>query len=100
MYILTMAFEWDENKNKENLRKHGPSFQEASEIFEGDILTWVDDRKDYKEIRKISIGSLELEIIIIVVVHTDRNGITRIISARRASKIERKLYNEHIKKTT
>lgn len=99
MYIYIIVFEWDENKNKENLRKHGLSFQEASEIFEGDIFTWIDDRKDYKEVRKISIGSLELEIII-VVVHTDRNGTTRIISARPASKIERKRYNEHIKKTT
>ena len=94
-----MAFEWDEDKNKTNQRKHGISFQEASEIFEGDIFTWVDDRKDYDEIRKISIGALGNEVII-VVVHTDRNGRTRIISARPAKKIERKLYNEHIKKTT
>lgn len=94
-----MTFEWDEDKNKTNQRKHGISFQEASEIFEGDIFTWVDDRKDYDEIRKLSIGALENEVII-VVVHTDRNGTTRIISARPAKKIERKLYNEHIKKTT
>ena len=99
MYIYTMIFEWNEDKNKTNQIKHGLSFQEASEIFEGDILTWVDDRKDYNEIRKISIGVLGHEIII-VVVHTDRNGATRIISTRPAKKIERKLYNEHIKKTT
>jgi len=93
-----MRYEWNPDKNKTNLEKHGVSFEEARQIFENDVFTWNDERKDYKETRKISIGSLGDEIII-VVVHTDRKGITRIISARPANKIERKLYNEHIKKT-
>ena len=93
-----MRYEWNSDKNKANLKKHGISFEEASQIFENDVFTWTDKRKDYKETRKVSIGSLGEEIII-VVVHTDRNGITRIISARPANKTERKLYNEHIKKT-
>ena len=93
-----MCYEWNLDKNKTNLEKHGMSLEEACQIFENDVFTWTDERKDYKETRKVSIGSLGDEIII-VVVHTDRNGITRIISARPANKTERKLYNEHIKKT-
>lgn len=93
-----MCYEWDPNKNKTNLEKHGISFEEACHIFENDVFTWTDNRKDYSEIRNISIGSLGDEIII-VVVHTDRKGIKRIISARPANKTERKIYNEHIKRT-
>ena len=92
-----MAFEWNHDK-KINLEKHGISFEEACLVFESDILTWVDNRKNYNEIRKISIGTID-KMLVIVVVHTDRNGLTRIISARKANKKERKLYYEHIKKT-
>ena len=67
------------DKDITNLKKHGISFNEACQIFENDVFTWIDKRKDYNETRIISIGSLDGEIII-VVVHTDRNGITRIIS--------------------
>lgn len=94
-----MRYEWNPDKDKANLKKHGISFNEACQIFEADVFTWIDNREDYNETRKISIGSLDGEIII-VVVHTDRNGITRIISARPAKMKERRLYNEHIKKTS
>ncbi|BAZ16405.1 hypothetical protein NIES4071_82810 [Calothrix sp. NIES-4071] len=46
-----MQFEWDENKNTQNLKKHGISFEEAREIFDGIIFTSIDDRFDYGEIR-------------------------------------------------
>jgi len=65
---------------------------------EGDVLTWADNRKDYRETREISIDTLEKRIVI-VVVHTDRNGKTRIISARPAKKKERIIYDEYFKKT-
>ncbi len=48
-------FEWDEKKNKTNIEKHGISFETASLIFDGTVLTWLDDRKHYGEIRKHSI---------------------------------------------
>ena len=94
-----MRYEWSPDKDITNLKKHGISFNEACQIFENDVFTWIDKRKDYNETRIISIGSLDGENKI-VVVHTDRNGITRIISARPAKKKERRLYNEHIKKTS
>lgn len=92
-----MRYEWNADKDKANLKKHGIGFNDARQIFENDVFTWIDNRKDYNETRKISIGSLGGGIFI-VVVHTDKNGITRIISARLAKMKERRLYNEHIKK--
>lgn len=74
------TFEWDENKNQTNIRKHGLSFQTATRIFNGYVLTFIDDR-NYGELREISLGLLD-HAVVIVVAHTDRNGNTRIISAR------------------
>ena len=90
-------FEWDERKNAANLTKHGISFDEAQLIFEGPVLSWVDDRADYGEVRTISIG-LVRNLVAVAVVHTDRNGRTRIISARLANRGERRRYHEHIAK--
>lgn len=93
-----MKFEWDEQKNKFNLQKHGLTFEEAKEIFKEIVLTREDDRYDYGEERLISLGSLA-GIAILVVVHVDRNDKTRIISARRANRTERKIYDNDLKKT-
>ena len=90
-----MAFEWDEQKSAANVAKHGISFEEARLIFDGVVLSWTDDRADYGEIREISIGLIR-ELVAVTVVHTDRNGKTRIISARLANRNERRLYHEHI----
>lgn len=95
------AYEWDESKEEINLIKHGISFSEAIEIFQYPYLTKIDDRKDYGEKRIISIGTLDDEIIVIlVIVHTKRETKTRIISARKANSKERKLYHEYIEKKT
>ena len=87
-------FEWDDDKNAENLRKHGISFEEASLIFEGTVLSWTDARIDYGETRVISLGCIRA-LVAVAVVHTDRGGKTRIISARLANRRERRLYGEH-----
>ena len=92
-----MIFEWDETKNRINIEKHGISFEEAKLLFEMPHLRSF-TRRDHGEIREISIGEI-YEILIIVVIHTDRDGIIRIISARKASKKERSMYYDHIKKT-
>ena len=85
-------FEWDENKNKSNIEKHGISFEQASKIFSGPIIDGPDYRDDNNEARSIALGVIPSLIMIVVVVHTDRNGIIRIISARPANKRERKFY--------
>ena len=94
-----MDFEWDEEKNKANLAKHGIAFEEAALIFRGLTLTEIDDRQDYGETREISIGQLP-EQVVVVVVHTDRRGVIRIISARLANRAERRKYDEYCKKIT
>ncbi len=93
-----MLFEWDGQKNATNLRKHGLSFEEARHIFTGPVLTRVDNRQDYGERREISIGRLSPGIAL-VVVHTERDGIRRLISARRANERERSIYDDHFKST-
>ncbi len=88
-----MPFEWDEEKNRSNVRKHGISFEQAAQIFDGPVLTWLDDREDYGEVRQISIGKIGA-VAILTVVHTERRGLTRIISARPASRAERRHYEK------
>lgn len=91
-------FEWDKDKNRTNIEKHGVSFEQASRMFEGFTLTVIDDRFEYGEVREISIGMID-GIAYLTVAHTDRSGIIRIISARPARKNERKRYEEAIQKT-
>ena len=97
--IVEMEFEWDKNKNRQNLEKHGISFEEAQEIFYGVIFTFVDRRFEYGEIREISIGAIQ-GIVIVTVVHTERNNKIRLISARKATPKERRQYYEYLTKTT
>ena len=92
-------FEWDETKSRANVAKHGVSFETASRIFEGPVLTKADARRDYGEVREISIGAVEATTIL-AVVHTDRSGRTRIISARPAKRQERRRYEEALRKGT
>ncbi|MGL1890923.1 MAG: BrnT family toxin [Spirochaetaceae bacterium] len=89
-----MKFEWDENKNQSNYEKHGIYFEEAVEVFRSDCLTWVDERKNYGETREITIGEISKDIVL-VLVHTDRFGNIRIISARKANDRERSKYYEY-----
>jgi len=86
-----MGFEWDEAKNAANIAKHGIDFADAVRIFDGPVVRRIDDRHDYGEQRIISFGEIAA-MVIAAVVHTDRNGITRLISARLASARERKFY--------
>jgi|LakMenEpi03Aug12_release.lakeMendotaPanAssembly.Ray.scaffolds.fasta_scaffold643465_1 uncharacterized DUF497 family protein len=98
-FVFTqMQFEWDENKNTQNRQKHGISFEEAQEIFDGILFTSIDDRFDYAEIREISIGAIQ-GVVVVTVVHTERAGIIRIISARKATPKERKKYYDYLSET-
>jgi uncharacterized DUF497 family protein len=89
-------FEWDQTKNASNIAKHGVSFALARRIFEGPVLTARDSREDYGEVREISIGMVD-GLAVLTVVHTERRGRTRIISARPASGRERRRYEEAIR---
>ena len=88
-------FEWDDEKNERNVQKHGVDFETACRIFDGKVVTYIDTRFDYGELREVSIGMVE-DTVILTVVHTDRDGNIRIISARRADRKERKRYAQAI----
>ncbi len=92
-------FEWYEEKNRSNIRKHGVGFRTAIRIFENAVLSWVDERVAYGETRYHTIGQIE-GIVFLAVIHTDRAGLIRIISARPANRRERKRYDEEIRKRT
>lgn len=94
-----IKFEWDENKNRQNQQKHGISFEEAQEIFSGIVFTFIDERFYDEEIREISIGAIQ-GVVIVTVVHTERNGKIRLISARKATPNERRNYYEYLAETT
>jgi uncharacterized protein len=88
-------FEWDPDKNASNLAKHGISFEEASTIFEGPVFTLADE-DPVEELRERSYGLIN-GITVVCVIHTDRDEVTRIISARKATKSERDLFNAYLK---
>jgi putative transcriptional regulator len=78
--------DWDPRKNLQNYRKHGIKFEDACGIFDDPNLTQETDDRDYGEDRWIAIGRMDLEIL--VVVYTERNGKERILSARKAKRRE------------
>ena len=86
-----MDFEWNEAKNATNIAKHGIQFADAVRIFDGWTLTVPDDRFDYGEVRKLTTGVLD-GVLLTTIVHTDREGRMRLISARPASTKERIRY--------
>jgi uncharacterized protein len=88
-------FEWDENKNRRNIRKHGFDFADAEEMFRGFLLFWPDVREDYGESRWAGIGAIRGRTA--VVVFTERGPETiRIISLRKATRRESKRYKEAV----
>ena len=92
-----MKFEWDEQKNRTNIEKHGIDFRDAQDIFLNKRLSIEDTRKNYREKRIITVGLIGKNVC--VVVYTPRNDIIRIISARKANERERRSYYERIEET-
>ena len=87
-----MDFEWDPDKAARNLVGHGVSFEEAATAFGDPLsLTISDPRHSVGEARFVLFG-LSDQGRLIAVSHTDRDGTTRIISARLATRHERKQY--------
>jgi hypothetical protein len=89
-----MEFEWDEEKAAANEQKHGVSFPEAQTAFEDPLsLTgYAPDHSDDED-RFITMGT-SLEGRLLVISHTDRENRVRIISAREASRRERRDYED------
>jgi uncharacterized DUF497 family protein len=91
---MALEFEWEPVKAKLNLKEHGVSFDEATTIFRDTLsITIADpDHSDYED-RFIDIGMSHRRQLL-VVAYTERKDKIRIISARRATRAERKNYEE------
>lgn len=89
-----MKFEWDDNKEKSNQRKHAISFLEATEVFADDYSSCVNEPDhSYDESRYLLFGISTKESYL-VVSFTERAGVIRIISARCMTKQERNAYEQ------
>lgn len=87
-----MKFEWDEAKQQSNLRKHRLDFTDAETVFAGATFTFEDDRFEYNEDRYITLGLLRG--VVVVMAHTEREAVIRVISMRKATKNEQRVYFE------
>jgi uncharacterized DUF497 family protein len=88
-----MRFEWDDKKNRANIRKHGLNFVEAAEMFHGPLLVRPDTRDDYGEKRWIGIGITNGRVAFVAFTEEPEDTI-RIISLRKATHEERKEYEK------
>ena len=100
-----IRFDWDEVKNLSNQRKHGVSFEEASQVFFDPLHIVVDDRIVDGEKRWQALGLIRRDaggLLLLLVAHTVREDeqaegwieVIRIISARRATPEERRIYED------
>ncbi len=91
-----MKFEWDPEKEKTNQKKHGVSFHEAKEAMTCELVVVLKEDSDSGEERYVYLGMCKkLNILVVVVAYPDEQ-ITRIISARKANKRERKFYEAQL----
>ncbi|MGB5960495.1 MAG: BrnT family toxin [Coleofasciculaceae cyanobacterium] len=89
-----MEFEWNQNKAELNFEKHDISFQEAATVFNDPLsFTFPDPDHSLRESRYVIIGISRLGQLL-VVAHTERGEKIRIISARKATKQEKRFYEE------
>ena len=89
-----MKFEWDPTKDRANRESHSISFEEAATVF-GDrfALSWEDEEHSVGEYRTLTLGYTEQQRLVIVA-HTEHEDRIRIISARQATAVERRLYED------
>lgn len=90
-----MNFEWDEAKNRSNIRRHGFDFSDAAELFRGLALVYPDARADYGEERWVGLGLVGTRLAQIVFTEP-KPGTIRVISLRKATSRERKEFEKAI----
>jgi uncharacterized protein len=96
LHIENMTFDWDEQKARSNLTKHDVSFDEATSVFDDPLfLTFADPEHSLGEQRFIIMGE-SAKGRLLVVAYTDRRGTRRLISARPATRNERKAYESDL----
>jgi len=90
-----LIFEWDPQKAKSNLEKHGVSFEEASTAFQDTLSLTIDDPLHSIDEERVVLIGMSNKNRSLVVVHTERGDNIRIISAKKATKKERKNYESN-----
>jgi len=89
--VTSAAYEWDEAKREANLVKHGVDFMDALEVFADPLrVERVNQRREYAEERREVVGMVRDQMLFVV--YTLRGEVRRLISARRASRNERRAY--------
>ncbi len=93
-HVNQIQFEWDENKNKENVKKHKISFEETQTVFlDENAIRFFDPDHSQDEDRFIMLGmSFRLRIIVVCHCYRKNDTVIRIISARKADQHEAKVY--------
>jgi uncharacterized protein len=92
---MTVRFEWDERKNRANIAKHGVGFDEARRVFSDPHLIIREDRVIEGERRLHAIGYVERVLLVVQTVREEGLGaIIRVISVRKTTPLERRLYEE------
>jgi uncharacterized DUF497 family protein len=91
VHNMSLAFEWDQNKETSNLDKHGISFVTAAELLLSEHYVARTDR--HNEPRYLTIGEVYKRVL--AVVYTTRENNYRIISVRRASQYEEETYRKY-----
>ncbi len=88
-----LDFDWDPAKRVTNLQKHGVDFARATVVFrDSQVVDEDSTRPEHGEIRRKAIGRVGSQLL--CVIYTDRDGVRRIISARRAKRNERERYRK------
>ena len=88
-------FEWDNTKNAQNIRKHGMDFADAVTVFQDEAALLVYDAAHSEDEDRYRLTGRLVENLVAVVAHTERGGRIRIISARLATKQEKRAYEQH-----
>ena len=91
---MALRFRWDSRKAVENLRKHRVSFDEATTVFDDPLSVTIPDPDHSVDEQRFLLLGVSNRGRLLVVAHSEGNNSMRIISARRADRQERRMYEE------
>ena len=93
IFYKDSSFEWDDNKNLTNIKKHGISFEEAMTVFDDNALYKPDVDHSQDEDRFMILGlSIDPQLLVVIHCYKESDTVIRIISARKATKSETDQY--------
>jgi len=94
------TFSWSPNKNRDNIKKHGLSFQEAVPVFLDPylVLRYDESHSTLEETRWKGIGLLHNQLLLVISFTEEKSNVIRLISAREATRKEKEAYRENIRR--